>query len=132
MSAGPLAKSGLKVVCIEAQNYLWGTSQDVSWMQTYGGIPSLYGTWGALSDPYDHEVVYHHWQEQCFYSAEPELLYATIDAAPEGWEWWIQQGLEADDPFKSAGFPDVNTGCLALKGTVEYTEIGIPGYARCC
>lgn len=134
-----LAAEGLNVICLEAQNYLNGTSQSAGWCLTYGGVPSIYGTWGRLSDPYDPQVVFDTFQEAYKYSISPDLLMTMINAAPAAYEWLIQEGLDLVDNLTDAGIPaPTYSGCIALKGTTfpegqSYMTFGsIPGYSQNC
>ncbi|MDR1184969.1 MAG: FAD-dependent oxidoreductase [Coriobacteriales bacterium] len=114
-----LAAEGLKVICLEANGKLNGTSEWASYFKTLGGVPSIHGTWGALSDPYDENVIYTTIQEQTAYSIDPDLLRAAIKAQPQGVEWLIQEGLDIVDAGQDWGLPEgmaTMTGCINLRG----------------
>lgn len=127
-----LAKEGLSVICVEAFGELMGTSKYASWIATNGGIPSIYGTWGNQSNPYDRNVVFDRWMENCKYSADAALMWNLVDSGPECYEWWVQQGLELVDILEAGGLPaGTFSGSLCVPGGTQYdARIGIPGYAN--
>lgn len=114
-----LADKGLKVICVEANGKLNGTSEWASYFKTLGGIPSIHGSWGVLSDPYDEETIYKTIQEKTAYSIDPDLLRSAIKAMPQGVEWLVQEGLDIVDSGKDWGLPEEKsslTGCVNLRG----------------
>lgn len=117
IAAAYLAARGQKVICLEANSKLNGTSEYASYFKTLGGVPSLHGTWGSLSDPYDEDVIYNYYQARHKYSIDPELLRSAIHGMPEGVEWMIQQGLDIVDAGTDWGLPEPKlTGYINYKG----------------
>ena len=126
-----LAANGLDVICVEADGKLNGTSEWASYFKTLGGIPSLHGTWGALSDPYDEEVIYKNIQEKTAYSIDPDLLRNAIRSMPPAVEWLIQEGLDIVDAGKDWGLPEEAsslTGIINLRGAWFPEGTGLPDW----